>query len=192
MTIKGFGGNDIIYGGGLNDTIYGGADTDTINGMGGNDTVYGEDGNDYITGGAGNDSLYGGAGNDSLTGSDGNDLLDGGAGSDTLYGGPGDDTYVWGQGSSWDVVHEMNGGGNDTIQFDLSHDSVEYSLSPYRYENGIFVRSKVGDDVLRVLGWFDGDQYKIEYFQFTDGTEPDPRPGGSPGTQYRPCGRRAR
>ena len=78
-SIKGYGGNDRIYG------------------RYGDDYLDGGDGNDRINGGAGNDTITGGNGNDSLAGGEGDDIIDGGSGDDKIYGG-GNDTLIGGEG----------------------------------------------------------------------------------------------
>jgi Ca2+-binding RTX toxin-like protein len=74
---------------------------DTIRGFAGNDDLYGFGANDFLDGGTGNDRLYGGRstisgtdglGNDTLLGGDGNDeLYEAGPGSDSIDGGTGND-----------------------------------------------------------------------------------------------------
>jgi len=67
--IKGYDGNDIIFGGGY-----------------GKDTLEGGNGNDWIQASVSNCQLYGNAGNDTLIGSNGNDTLCGGSGWDIYRG----------------------------------------------------------------------------------------------------------
>jgi len=61
--------------------------------------------------------LEGGAGNDTLLGGVGNDILIGGAGNDSLTGGTGDDVYQFGDNFGSDTLHEIAGGGTDTLDF---------------------------------------------------------------------------
>ena len=75
--IKGFAGDDFLYG------ILG---DDTLKGGNGFDELFGEAGNDKLFGQNGNDILYGGDGDDTLKGNNHNDDLFGGDGNDILYG----------------------------------------------------------------------------------------------------------
>lgn len=135
-TIRGGGGDDIIYGdlgpdegdgvegrdwidgGGGNDLIYAdGAEgsADTVFGGDGNDTIYAGGGNDWVDGGDGDDWIISPdgpeGGNDVLIGGAGNDTLQGGSGRDILLGGDGNDV-LWG-GSGRNVL--MGGSGSDTL-----------------------------------------------------------------------------
>ncbi|WP_050531347.1 M10 family metallopeptidase C-terminal domain-containing protein [Pseudaestuariivita atlantica] len=67
-----------------------------------------------------NDSLFGGIGDDTLIGGAGNDTLDGGAGTDSMVGGEGNDLFV--VDSATDVVRELAGEGDDTIESGVSLD----------------------------------------------------------------------
>ncbi len=87
-SVAGYSDNDVVYG----DTFRGEASNDLIYGGYGNDTLYGDS---YEGGGGGNDYISGGLGNDVLNGGDGNDTLNGGSGSDTLNGGSGYDVAVY-------------------------------------------------------------------------------------------------
>jgi Ca2+-binding RTX toxin-like protein len=98
--------------------VAGGAGNDVITIAGG--SAGGGDGDDILTGGNNSgDSLFGGAGND---------RLNGGGGNDNMVGGTGDDTYV--VDSAGDVVTEMAGEGNDTVE-----SSVTFFLNGRNIEN---------------------------------------------------------
>jgi Ca2+-binding RTX toxin-like protein len=110
--VRGFEGNDLIYGSTENDVIYGnigldvffgnagndillgGRDNDQLFGEVGNDILNGNKNDDIVNGGAGNDLLRGGQDNDLLLAEAGNDILIGDFGSDTLSGGVGADIFV--------------------------------------------------------------------------------------------------
>jgi Ca2+-binding RTX toxin-like protein len=81
----------------------------------------------------------GNAFNNVLTGNGGNNLLDGGAGYDTMVGGKGDDVYF--VDTETDVVVELNGEGNDTIQ--TSYSSYFFKLADF-VENLTYVGSGYG------------------------------------------------
>ena len=145
--MKGFGGDDTIFGGDGDDTISGGDDNDVLVGGSGGDSI--------LTGGAGNDLLVGGnqgniyptsgdtasTGGDTLDGGDGNDTLYGNTGSDTLLGGAGDDELFgeWGAdsltgGDGADTLDGAAGGdtlsggsGNDALSGGDGNDVFQYS-----------------------------------------------------------------
>ena len=85
-TIRGLGGDDILYGEDGRDTIYGGDGVDWLDGGKNDDSLFGGDDNDYLFGQEGDDELYGG---------NNDDYLDGGAGADTLDGGNGNDIVAY-------------------------------------------------------------------------------------------------
>lgn len=72
-----------------------------------------------ITGNSAANWLYGNEGNDSLFGGAGDDHLFGGTGADSLVGGSGNDYYN--VDSSGDVVTELPGEGNDTVEASVSY-----------------------------------------------------------------------
>ena len=84
VTLRGFGGPDVLTGGDAGDTIVGDS---------GGDTIKGGAGTDDISGGAGGDTLSGGDGADNIDAADGvngNDTANGGNGSDMCTADPGD------------------------------------------------------------------------------------------------------
>jgi Ca2+-binding RTX toxin-like protein len=86
----------------------------TVKGEGGDDVLYGQRGNDSLFGGEGNDRLYGGVGDDRLRGGPGDDRLSGGFGADSLDGEGGND-FDRGD-ATIDSIGD-SGGGSDTLSF---------------------------------------------------------------------------
>jgi len=87
-------------------------------------TITGNAASNALSGGGGNDVLNGGSGNDTISGGAGNDILNGGVGNDTMVGGAGNDSYF--VDSSFDVITEVQGEGEDTVS-----SSVNFTLSNY-------------------------------------------------------------
>ena len=84
---------DVLLGNAVDNRLYGYEGADEIRGFDGNDWLYGgfeslldmDNQGDRLFGGAGDDRLFGGAGIDLLDGGTGADILEGGSGSDTFY-----------------------------------------------------------------------------------------------------------
>ncbi|TPJ99504.1 matrixin family metalloprotease [Mesorhizobium sp. B2-5-9] len=130
--MRGYGGNDIFYGGRADasasndDTVYGGDGSDTVYAGVGNDLVFGDNGNDLLFGGDGADTLWGGAGDDRLYGGNGADLFEFGtsSGNDIIYGfslsagdslNLGGQTYIGSVDVHGDLVLALSGGGTITL-----------------------------------------------------------------------------
>lgn len=86
----------------------------TVRGEGGDDVLYGQRGNDSLFGGEGADRLYGGVGDDRLRGGPGDDRLSGGFGADSLDGEGGSDLA---RGDATIDSIGDSGGGSDTLSF---------------------------------------------------------------------------
>jgi Ca2+-binding RTX toxin-like protein len=96
------------------DTIRAPRNITTVRGEGGDDVLFGQRGNDSLFGGDGADRLYGGIGDDRLRGGIGDDLLSGGFGADSLDGEAGDDLA---RGDATVDRIGDSGGGTDTLSF---------------------------------------------------------------------------
>ena len=117
-TITGGGGSDYLRGYDGNDLLFGGLGNDTLLGESGNDYLQGNAGDDSLGGGIGNDSVFGGQGNDTLSGGADDDLVRGAFGNDEMRGGLGNDTLLAGQGDD-----SLYGGlGNDRLYGLLGND----------------------------------------------------------------------
>ncbi|MDD2893857.1 MAG: calcium-binding protein, partial [Halothiobacillaceae bacterium] len=112
-------------------------------------TVEGLGGNDYLFGGSGADTLIGGAGND------------------TLQGGQGDDIYEFNLGDGQDAISD-HGGSFDTIKFgaDINPANLVFSRSGMNLVVGISGTA----DKITIQYWGYGDTYRINQFEFADGT----------------------
>jgi Ca2+-binding RTX toxin-like protein len=133
--------------------------SDVLTGGNGNDTLSAGDGDDILDGGAGDDALYGGRGRDRLVS---------GGGTDLLNGGEGDDSYVIVRSASLKQIsdYDPNPANLDVVTFqDLSSAEV---ASVRRQTNHLEIRF-VSMDQLLVSNYFQGADFRIEAFQFSDG-----------------------
>ncbi|KEF42017.1 MAG: hypothetical protein ER33_08460 [Cyanobium sp. CACIAM 14] len=149
--IDGLEGNDQLHGGGFGDVLVGGA---------GHDGLYGNEGDDHLDGGSGDDVLYGGGGRDWLVAGRGKDLLNGGGG---------DDVYVIGKGGDQKTISDVDGraGNRDVVLFtDVMASEVQ---QVERHWNHLYLYYGSGDR-LQVENYFASEVYRIEAFQFADGT----------------------
>jgi len=96
------------------DTIRAPRSVTTVRGEGGDDVLFGQRGNDSLFGGEGADRLYGGVGDDRLRGGPDGDRLSGGFGADSLDGEAGDDVD---RGDATVDRLGDSGGGIDTLSF---------------------------------------------------------------------------
>jgi len=85
----------------------------------------GNDLNNYLSGNNGANTLSGGAGDDTL---------DGGAGADKLAGGKGDDLFI--VDNAGDLVTELAGEGNDTVETALARYALSANVENLRYTGG--------------------------------------------------------
>ncbi|MBR6099286.1 hypothetical protein IKP85_06020 [bacterium] len=162
--IIGSNGSQTIRGGGGNDVIFG----DNINGHD-NDGRYiyetSNDGNDVIFGGKGNDYIIGGGGNDTIHGGSGTDYLDGGKGDDLLVGGTLGTEEEFNKSVLTNIFNlkEIHGGdGADTIYSLGSYDddvtfneaeSKQYLGGNTYFRNNIYAGN--GNDIIHSNGFSD-------------------------------------
>jgi len=146
-----------------NDTLNGSNYIDWIDGLAGNDIIYGNGGDDQsLTGNTGNDTIYGGEGNDKLVGGIENDYLD---------GGPGNDTYYFYKGDGQDTIsnYDASSGRSDVLYFMSSDIYISEDLLA-RNGNDLIVYYGSGvSDQVKVLNFFNSDNYAIDYIYFEKG-----------------------
>lgn len=150
----GFSVLDVITAGGTLSVRVSGALTQADLVIAGASTLTGTAGPDTLLAAAGGSSLSGGGSNDLLIGQAGNDRLDGGAGENVLRGGTGNDSYVVrGVGER---VHELPGGGVDTIEYD---GPGERFFLPDEVENALGLSTVIlfGNDLANRLTGSAGD-----------------------------------
>jgi len=158
---------------GERDIVYGYEGDDTLYGADGNDELNGGSGNDTLNGGSDQDKLYGDAGDDVLYGEAGEDFLDGGSGNDYLEGGIGNDTYIFNLGNGQDTIRDYDNTieNVDTVLFGQGILPDNIMLSRQGDALGLTIDGT--NDKLSIYGYFDSyysDSFKIEKFQFADGT----------------------
>ena len=112
--LRGYGGND---------RIYGTAEADQLYGDEGNDTLKGDGGNDLLDGGVGNDELTGGYGDDTY-------IFGLGYGQDTISDGYGRNVVRFLEGITPESLNVAKSGNWD---LSLSHGEDQLTLSNYRY-----------------------------------------------------------
>jgi Ca2+-binding RTX toxin-like protein len=134
----------------------------SIRGSAGNDNLYGSDVSDHITGNGGDDTLKGVAGDD---------VLDGGAGNDTLSGDTGSDTYLFARGGGVDTINNYASDyatTTDTVEFGAGISADDLALVKEGYHLRICLKGTA--DALVIQNWFSGDAYKVDRFNFADGS----------------------
>ncbi|MBF0309281.1 MAG: hypothetical protein HQL56_07115 [Magnetococcales bacterium] len=184
-TILGLAGNDNITDNGGSDTIDGGDGDDTIiDNYEGTNILRGGDGNDTIRASYyASNTLEGGAGNDVMkldsttygSNSGFGAIFRGGTGSDVMYGRGGADTYYYDPGDGFDAIWDSGGANSDKIDrvvFGAGISLADVVFSKNGNTLNASIRDAVGNPTggISVQEWFSADSYRIETFQFADGS----------------------
>ena len=156
-----------------NDVLIGREGNDHLEGQIGDDVLLGKDGDDSLDGDSGNDILVGGAGNDTLTGefnSTASDFLDGGTGQDVLNGDAGSDTYYFARGYGQETIVDFDQSfvGDDVVIFGPNIKTNDLEIT--RDNNDLLISLLNSSYQLRIQSWFTQANYRVEKFQFDDGT----------------------
>ncbi|MCU7806252.1 MAG: hypothetical protein KZQ73_00035 [Candidatus Thiodiazotropha sp. (ex Semelilucina semeliformis)] len=197
-TFTGSGISEIIVGNNGNDTLDGGYGDDRLHGGSGDDSLSGGEGQDILIGGAGSDVLDGGKSYDQLIGGEGDDILGGasgsqdalggvwdevqgltlgnnyigGLGNDTLRGTRNADTYHFNLGDGQDVIVDKSGytGAIYVDKIVLGAGISEADVSVVREGTDLLINITTAGDQIRVEGWYDSNNNRVELLAFADGT----------------------
>jgi Ca2+-binding RTX toxin-like protein len=92
------------------------------------------------------------------------------SGSQHLEGGAGNDTYLFGRGFGSDVVFDRDGssGNLDTIR--LADDVTPGDVQVWQDGSDLYLQIADTQDRLRVMGWFERAEYRVEQVVFANGT----------------------
>ena len=131
------------------------------------DTIYAAGGDDIIDSDNGNDFIDGGLGNDTITAGHGDDILIGSKGNDTLNGGSGHDTYKYNFGDGADVINETD--GNDTLAFGSGISAADITYRQTGKDLILIIQNDESQQI-KIVNFFNSDNYKVENFTFADGT----------------------
>ncbi|KVP17154.1 hypothetical protein WJ84_02420 [Burkholderia ubonensis] len=116
--------------------------------------------------------ITGTAGNDTITSTGYDTVIQGGKGNDTINGGAKNDTYLFNLGDGADTIQEQ-GNGHDVIRFGPEISPSDVYVFAAKNGRDLVVQLANGTDSITILGYFlspYGQDYKIEEFQFADGT----------------------
>ncbi|HBH18393.1 MAG TPA: hypothetical protein DDX14_05550, partial [Cyanobacteria bacterium UBA9579] len=111
-------------------------------------------------------SITGNTGNNTIQSLAGDDTIDAGEGNDTLYGYTGNDTYIFNTGDGQDVISDES--GTDTVSFGAGILSTDVSFVMSGYNLKAEFANSI--DSITFTSWFSSPVYKIENFQFSNGT----------------------
>ncbi len=195
-TINSGNTNATLYGGDGNDTITDTDGSDTIDGGAGDDAIADQGtGTNVLRGGDGNDSITfsyyanstveGGAGDDLIkinyptyTTSAYSNILSGGAGNDRFVAGASTDTYLFNRGDGQDAINDYGfsnygGIGLDKLSFGAGIAASDITASRSGYHMVIKIAdpgNPAASDQITIENWFQDEAYRIETFQFADGS----------------------
>ena len=96
----------------------------------------------------------------------GDSIINAKKGNDYIYDYAGNDTYIYNLGDGQDTMRDS--GGTDMITFGAGIKPED--LQFVRYSNNFIIRIRNTTDKIDIYSWFTDPTYKIEKFQFTDGT----------------------
>jgi len=119
-----------------------------------------------IIGDNNNNTLTGDDSDNFIWGMDGNDDISGGTGNDYMNGGSGNDTYRINNNGGKDTI--IDSSGIDKLVFGDSLVKTDYTL--IKDGNNLIIKSLKGTSQTTIDNWFLNDSYKIESFEFSDGT----------------------
>jgi len=155
--VKGYGGNDEIYGHDLGNNLVGGE---------GDDILKGGDRVDQISGGSGKDFLYGEGDHDWLFGGDDDDYIEGGDDKDHIFSDRGNDVIV---GDDKDYIN-CPGPGDDVTRLNSSGESQKSTKKDLAYTvtmdefSHLFITDSSGVDTLDFSQFDEGIVLDLDLF----------------------------
>ncbi|PPK72057.1 hemolysin type calcium-binding protein [Methylobacter tundripaludum] len=184
--IYGSEGADTLTGPGDNSALYGLGGDDIITATAGGNIIYGGDGNDTVTFGSyTSNTIEGGAGNDLIqssnvlsSNSSYANTFTGGTGNDRMVSGGSADTYLFNRGDGQDSINDnsyVSSGvaGLDKLVFGAGITANDINAG--RNGNNLLLKltdrlNPANTDQITIENWWSADTYRIENFQFADGT----------------------
>ncbi len=130
--------------------------------------------NDIITDTILSEKIYGYDGDDTITSSHGKDAIIGGKGDDVITAGAFSNYYEYNLGDGDDVITDKSfttrDANADTIIFGegITKDNIEFINGG---ENDLLIQFKDHDGSIRIKKGLVSGDYRIEYYQFADGTK---------------------
>jgi len=155
-----------------NDRLVYGRENDVVDALAGDDVVIDLGGDNVIDGNSGNDTIETGSGIDVLIGAEGDDILSAGSGDDILDGGVGSDTYIFNLGDGHDMISDYSIEVTDVDKIIFGTDINADALELIRTNNDLAVTID-DNNSLFIQNWFLEENYRIESFEFADGSNLD-------------------